>query len=258
VRTRAVPADRFTKPGGSKDFGSVSTIFEDSWTLEVFAARLSAAALAAIIVILYHFDNKRQPTWQHMSLNALISWLGTLAKLCITLLASRGIGQLKWVWFSERRRPLSDLGTFDAASRGPLGSLELLWLQKARHLATLGCNAMVLGLAFDPFLQNLLHTFPKSVEDAEQAAQLANGGVYNATGALQGGSGMSHPKAEEWHTPPGLTDDSTLRRSDHESQCLRLPLRYQPAASVGHAAICVQYRQLFLGCDVNPKCRICL
>jgi len=36
------------------------------------------------------------------------------------------IGQLKWIWFAQKERPLADFQTFDEASRGPIGSLKLI------------------------------------------------------------------------------------------------------------------------------------
>jgi len=151
---------------------------------------VSALALIAIVAALNHYNDQPLPDWRHVSLNTLVSWLSTLAKACITLLASASLSQLKWVWFAEQKRKLSDLRTFDAASRGAFGSLELLSLQKGRQLATLGCVAVICSLAFDPFLQNTIRTAPKAVSDDLQVAYLANSSVYGTLGALMGGDGM--------------------------------------------------------------------
>ncbi|MAD87688.1 MAG: hypothetical protein CL912_32410 [Deltaproteobacteria bacterium] len=40
-----------------------------------------------------------------------------------------GISQLKWIWFKDPRS-LTDLTTFENASRGPWGSAQLLFTLK--------------------------------------------------------------------------------------------------------------------------------
>jgi hypothetical protein len=102
----------------------------DYWSWDIFGIFSSAAILIGIAIILNQFDGKRQPSWEHVSLNSLISWLSTAAKLFLLVPVSRSLGQLKWVWFAETERPLSDLEKFDFASRGITGSVKLLWKLK--------------------------------------------------------------------------------------------------------------------------------
>jgi hypothetical protein len=42
------------------------------------------------------------------------------------------INQLTWVWFGHKARPLEDAVYYDSASRGPLGSLKLLFRLRLR------------------------------------------------------------------------------------------------------------------------------
>ena len=106
--------------------------FQDSPILDVIALVLSAGLLLAIVGLLQRYDGKRQPAWDHLSLNTVVAWLSTLSKGCILLLLGRSIGQLKFAWFAGSRQRISDLRTFDMASRGILGSLILLFKQKGR------------------------------------------------------------------------------------------------------------------------------
>ncbi|OGM45307.1 hypothetical protein ABOM_006429 [Aspergillus bombycis] len=158
------------------------TLNSDWYVWEVLAVVLSAAALIAIIVILAKFDQQPQPTWKHVSLNSVISWLSTISKACVLYTISEALGQLKWVWFAQGTRPMSNLRTFDSASRGFYGSGELIWTLRFRHFAVWGSLAVILALAFDPFTQNLIHYFPKLVYDSSQRAFLANSTYYNTTG----------------------------------------------------------------------------
>lgn len=102
----------------------------DYWVWELFGAVGSAVALIGIVIILRVFDGKRQPSWEGVSLNSVISWISTIAKVFILMPITSGLGQLKWVWFSERKKPLSDLQIFDSATRGISGSAQLLWRLK--------------------------------------------------------------------------------------------------------------------------------
>lgn len=102
---------------------------------EVLAMVLSSGVLVAIVVILTQYDGRPQPAWRLMSLNSVISWLSTVSKGCVLSAISEGIGQLKWVWFTPKSRPLVDLGTFDGASRGIYGCAGLVWKLRARYVS---------------------------------------------------------------------------------------------------------------------------
>ncbi|KAL4915650.1 hypothetical protein BDW62DRAFT_219218 [Aspergillus aurantiobrunneus] len=149
---------------------------------------LALAILIAIIVILRVYNGKQQPSWKWISLNTLLSWLSTVGKGCIVFPLSTGLSQLKWVWFSQRKRPLSDLRVFDNASRGIYGSAELLWALRMRHFAVLGAIAVLLAVGFEPFVQNLVHYSPGLVLDASQVSRLANATDYSSVGPLESAS----------------------------------------------------------------------
>lgn len=108
------------------------TATEDSWLIEILSLALSAGALFGVFAICRRFDNKPQPLWDHITINALIAWLSVFARSAIILVPSRCIGQLKWIWFAEDSRTLYDICLFDSASRGIIGSAHLIWQQKAQ------------------------------------------------------------------------------------------------------------------------------
>lgn len=109
-----------------------SSSFQDSPFLDIAALLLSAGTMLAVFGLLRRYDGKRQPNWEHVSLNTAVAWLSAISKACTILLASRSLGQLKWLWLVDKSKPLSDLRTFDMASRGFLGSTVLLFKQRAR------------------------------------------------------------------------------------------------------------------------------
>ena len=70
---------------------------------------------------------------------------------------AQGISQLKWTYFQQRPHRLAELQVFDDASRGPLGSLQLLWkIRWKAVVASLGALVCVLALATEPFTQQIL------------------------------------------------------------------------------------------------------
>ena len=121
------------KPQQPPGWWSIMLARLEEWSMwEAIGLLGSALALLAIVVILDKHNFKRQPSWRQVSLNTIISWLSTLSKLLVFIPLSTGMGQLKWIWIADRKRELADLGVFDSASRGALGSIGLLWTTKGR------------------------------------------------------------------------------------------------------------------------------
>ncbi|KAI4906766.1 hypothetical protein J4E90_010225 [Alternaria incomplexa] len=174
----------------------------DWWVWEILSLVVSAGALVTIVLLLSSLNDKPQPSWASVgthcfsepgiadivcrqsgiSVNSVVSWLGTLARLCLLVPLANCLGQLKWTWFGSRERSLADLDAFDAASRGLTGSLQLIWKLKARYIATLGATGIILSVAFDPFVQNLVGYYTKDVVDLSGLAFVANTSVYHSEG----------------------------------------------------------------------------
>jgi hypothetical protein len=88
---------------------------------------ISVAALLAIIAVLFAYDGKSMAYWHALlQPNTVVSALSTLSKASMMMAVGQGLGQLKWAYFSREPRRLTDFGIFDNASKGPMGSVELL------------------------------------------------------------------------------------------------------------------------------------
>jgi Protein of unknown function (DUF3176) len=75
------------------------------------------------------------------------------------LVATQGLCQLKWRWFSKYR-PLSDILNYDEASCCPWGSLLLLWRLRGRQLVpSYGAFITIAALIIDPFAQQIIATY---------------------------------------------------------------------------------------------------
>lgn len=116
---------------------------DDYWKWEIVGVVGSALALMGIIVFASHFNNGPTPSWSMtvskynktftVTMNSILSLLSTIAKICVLIPVTKGLGQLKWIWFAKRERSLRDIETFESASRGLTGSALLMWKLKFKY-----------------------------------------------------------------------------------------------------------------------------
>jgi hypothetical protein len=108
------------------------------WLYEILAAAFSGSAMTALLGVLYGYNGRvvqRLPLG--ITLNGVVAVLATISRTSLMVPVASGLSQGKWIWFSPKRalpngKRLEDLETFDNASRGSWGSLQLLWRLKAR------------------------------------------------------------------------------------------------------------------------------
>jgi hypothetical protein len=101
------------------------------WIWELSACTGSLLTFSAIIGLLLAFDGRPQPEWPYgITLNSALSWLSTITKSCLLVPAAECISQCIWISYTARPQKLDTVARFDAASRGPWGSLRLLWSLK--------------------------------------------------------------------------------------------------------------------------------
>lgn len=161
-RSSKPPSEASNKKARSIQESLKRSAWLDSWLLEWIALTFSIACLISITIVLWIHDGKLRPEMINgLSLNTIISVLATACKSALILVIAEAISQLKGLHF---RRPVQSAGKaqlvgiqrFDAASRGPLGSLMIIFHHCAGSLASLGAGVIVLLLAFDPFMQQVL------------------------------------------------------------------------------------------------------
>lgn len=103
------------------------------WKFEISLLFLGVCSLLAIIVLLAEEDGKTLGSWKfYLSLNTVVSVLGTISRASLASSVGSCIAQEKWNWFRKRQDPLYLFDRFDSASRGPLGSFKLLYWLKFR------------------------------------------------------------------------------------------------------------------------------
>lgn len=174
-QTKALPDTQTGEllPGGDQQYTNCRTAadgkhFESTnivlrllynwWLWEILGALVSITAIIAIVVILASHDGGPLSKWNYsITLNSLISLFATVAKAALLLPVGQVLGQLKWTWFHQRARRLDHLQTFDDASRGPWGALQLLYSTRGQaRLAAWGAIITLAALAIDPFAQQVI------------------------------------------------------------------------------------------------------
>lgn len=98
---------------------------------------------------------------------------------------SSAMGQVKWDWIREQHRPLRDLDLLDEASRGPLGSIEMLFHRTIFSVASLGSVVTLLNLAVGPFVQQITQfqtaPVPRSLDSVKTPKMVFPGRYLNAS-----------------------------------------------------------------------------
>lgn len=98
---------------------------QQTWFLEGLGFLVGASCLIATVGILRHYDGRVTPDLP-VTLNFILPFLGNVA-FAITLFGiQNALSQLKWVGFSRRSRPLSELDLFQHVRGGPVGAARLL------------------------------------------------------------------------------------------------------------------------------------
>ncbi|KAJ8113758.1 hypothetical protein OPT61_g4181 [Boeremia exigua] len=162
-----------TKPVVSntiEDRGQWRRFLED-WGWETAACLLSLGGFLGIVGLLKAFDGKAQPSWPYgITLNSAIAVLSTVTKGLLLVPAAACISQSIWISYAQSAHPLRTLTAYDAASRGPLGALNLIWRLRAQRLACLGAGLIILAVGVGPTVQQTIVVGTRSIPTTQPAS----------------------------------------------------------------------------------------
>ena len=100
----------------------------DRWLLELSACGGSLLALFATFIFLHHYDGRAQPDMPcNVTINSVTSLLTTIMKALMLVAVTACRSQANWIHYKTRSHAFKDFLVYDSASRGPNGSLQLLW-----------------------------------------------------------------------------------------------------------------------------------
>ncbi|KAG8528558.1 uncharacterized protein KY384_006730 [Bacidia gigantensis] len=150
-----------------------------TWWLELAACVIAILAISGVVATLRPHQGKPLPQWPyHLTVNTLLSIYMTVLRGVVVTIATEGLGQLKWSWLKEER-PIMDITRYDAATRGPLGALTLLWHLRTRNLlSSTGAVIALLILIVDPFGQQIIHYYTCSVAIDHLQAEVPRTNVF--------------------------------------------------------------------------------
>ncbi|KAI1619910.1 hypothetical protein EDD37DRAFT_698328 [Exophiala viscosa] len=165
----------------------------DNWAWEVGATALCLCILSAIAAVLLAYDNQPVPSLPDtLSINAIISFLASIAKASLMIVLAAAIRQEKWLWFIGKPRSLDAVDSFEEASRGPYGSLRLIMTYRGSLQALPAAFITILPLGFEPFLQQLVTLEVRNVPIISDPATIRTPISYDETVTSNlGGSRLS-------------------------------------------------------------------
>jgi len=131
------------------------------WILECIYLVLAIGALAAMVSVVATARDEPIGPWRdshlNVSINTVVAILSAILTGTCTFIVGEVTGQTKWQWF-EKPRKLRDFAWIDSASRGPWGSFQLLYRISIPQSARLAALTTLVGVAVNPFAQNLIAT----------------------------------------------------------------------------------------------------
>lgn len=151
----------------------------NTWFIEAIAMTFSVLCLAAIVLVMAVYDQKSRPIMPYgVTLNAIVSTLATASKSFLICAVAGAMSQLKWCWFTTKDHKLQDMQTLDDASRGPMGSLAMLFSFAWMRLVSIGALITVLAATFDPFVQQVLKYPIRQADDLSHVAIVQKASVF--------------------------------------------------------------------------------
>jgi hypothetical protein len=152
------------------------------WWWEIGAALLSVISMSLIATLLFYINDTPLKNWiLPIQPNSLLAALTTIAKTALLVPVASCIGQLKWRHFAQHPRPLNQLQILDDASRGPWGSLILIYhfLFRVNALILIGLTVCsILALGIDPSAQQIIVFEPQEVKQASAEVTTSRASAY--------------------------------------------------------------------------------
>jgi hypothetical protein len=152
------------------------------WWWEIASAALSTLSMCLIVALLFKVDKLTLSEWRlPIQPNSLIAILTTIGKTAMLVPAASCLSQLKWRHFHLRPQPLHHLQVFDDGSRGPWGSLMLLFNIRSRSLLAWGFAVITLmALWVDPMAQQILEFKPRETVMIGPPAEIGSATIYDS------------------------------------------------------------------------------
>lgn len=109
-----------------------------TWLYETSSLVFAMLSLIVLVVLLQCYDNKPGPQWYAgITLNTMVSIVSTSFRAAVVMPVAVCISQLSWLNLCRPSKRLVEHCVYDEASRGPIGSLRLLFRTRLRLVSRL-------------------------------------------------------------------------------------------------------------------------
>lgn len=189
------PSQKSTYAGQSSTHKAKRTILR-SWWREIVATIFSITSMGLVLLLVLKINNTALGSWNFhvgsiaIQPNTLISVLTTIGQTLMMVPVTACIGQLKWRYF-RRARHLHHMQLMDDASRGPWGSLLLLFHLASTKAATASLLSLVtiVALGIGPSAQQILEFRPAQVLLKNATAEIGLATNYSSKSYVSGFGG---------------------------------------------------------------------
>ncbi|KAI0439401.1 hypothetical protein F4803DRAFT_568537 [Xylaria telfairii] len=151
------------------------------WKFQLLASLTSLLGFALLVLLLSTFTERPSSAWplHIISINGCVAGLTTVIKGSLMVLIVASISQSKWTWFSDERS-LCDLEFIDDASRGPWGSLVLLFKHRFRlRIVSFSAILTILATGLEVAFQQLVTIEARNLVGVNQQAHVPWAGSTN-------------------------------------------------------------------------------
>ncbi|KAI1325278.1 hypothetical protein F5Y16DRAFT_401588 [Xylariaceae sp. FL0255] len=185
------------------------------WWWEIGAVILSILSSQLIILLLFKINDWVFP----IRPNSVLSVLTTVTKTTLLAPIASCLSQLKWRHFSLDYRPLDELQVFDDASRGPSGSIIMLFeflfnTRKSRVLLSISLAIVnILALGIDASTQQIVRLKDREVKAASPLVITSRAEAYFSRAWNIGDPGLFEPHINGLGTFPGARPFSDVEFS---------------------------------------------
>lgn len=163
------------------------------WWWEIGGALLSIICVGLVLVVLFEANDIALAAWPlWIQPNSLIAVFTTVGKSAMMVPIASCISQLKWRHFELRANRLSHLQVLDEASRGPWGSLMLLFdFRMSARIAQALAVISLLSLGFDPSAQQILDFPTREIRLTNTSASIGVASSYTSKAFLEDTDGST-------------------------------------------------------------------
>ncbi|KAJ6021994.1 hypothetical protein N7540_007498 [Penicillium herquei] len=229
------PAPEAEKPQARTGYGD--------WLWEIIAATVSLVGFALLVGFLLKVNNSSYTSWQYTaSPNTIISIITTVAKSALLVPVSACLSQLKWNQYWRGPAPLYSMQAVDQASRGPWGSLTILWGAvrgpKMDMWTLTGAFITLLALTIDPFAQQILSFPSRSVVSNTETAFIQAANTYVSGPTRNSDIDLIEVSALDPKIISAVVSGIAQTNSALEPQCTSGDCRFGEFVSLGICSAC--------------------